>query len=102
MYLPKAAAFPSPVTPAVGPPVLAPEGRTMLRVLDHRCHWRPAEREYSAIEGSSTRRRPVPWSTRGPRMAVKLAELGHAVDSWRDWVKPRDSGRASAIARAAV
>ena len=35
----KTPGLPSPVTPAVldGPPVLAPEGSTMLRVLDQRC-----------------------------------------------------------------
>jgi hypothetical protein len=38
--------MPAATTPWVveGWPVLAPEGSTMLRVLDHRCHWLPAGR----------------------------------------------------------
>ena len=38
--------LPGPVTPALlaGPPVLAPEGMTMLRVDDQRCHWLPEGR----------------------------------------------------------
>jgi hypothetical protein len=34
-------AFPGPTTPALllGPPLLAPEGRTMFLVLDQSSHW---------------------------------------------------------------
>ena len=46
MYMAKVPGVAGPDDPGrgVGPPVLAPEGRTMLRVLDHRCHWLPAGR----------------------------------------------------------
>ena len=46
MYMAKVPALPPPTTPALGlgPPVLRPDGRTMFRVLDHRCHWLPTGR----------------------------------------------------------
>ena len=39
-------ALPAPTTPAfvLGPPVGAPDRRTIFRVLDHRCHWLPDAR----------------------------------------------------------
>ena len=41
----KTPGLPAPATPALaGPPVVAPEGKMMLRVLDQRCHWAPAGR----------------------------------------------------------
>ena len=42
----KTPTLPPPTTPAaeLGPPVLAPDGKTMFRVLDHRCHWLPEGR----------------------------------------------------------
>ncbi len=42
----KVPALPAPTIPAavLGPPVGAPDGKTIFRVLDHRCHWLPAGR----------------------------------------------------------
>ena len=52
------------------------------------------------MEGSSTSRRPVPWSASGRKIAMKVAELGQLVANSRDWVAPSETGKASAITQA--
>ena len=52
------------------------------------------------MDGSSTRRCPLPWLVSGRKIAMKLDESGQAVANSREWDIPSETGKASATTQA--